>query len=131
MDRRHGTSATRRLPVFKKSTRPRGLGTGLLLISLLTLTSCASPDQTLPPAAATVSPNSQPLRPLACSEFKLVVGHGGKITADGKPDVQKADVVARLALPDWEAQLRRLFGDTSDTLAAIRLNNAAWRALCQ
>ncbi len=60
-----------------------------------------------------------------------MVGHAGKITADGKPDISKGDVLTRLALPDWLAQLHRLFGDTDDTLAATKVNNAALRAICR
>jgi hypothetical protein len=88
---------------------------------------------TLPPAAATVSPNGsrQPVRALACDELKIVPPHLGKITAAGLDDVQKQDVLSRLALPDWEQQLRHLLGDTSETVAANKANNAALDALCR
>lgn len=142
MCRKTPTSATRPWLDFRRSTRRSVPGT-MLLLALLT--ACATPDGvTLPPVAATVSAEAATtaaddgtkldLRPLACSEFKLVIGHAGKITADGKDDVHLPDVQAALALPDWgaqEAQLRRLFGDTSDTLKANAENNASWRALCK
>lgn len=82
---------------------------------------------TLPPAARTVSPN---LRPLACSEFKVVNPHLGKITPAGMDDVKLQDVLDRITGPDWEAQLRRLFGDTDETISGSKQNNAAWHALC-
>jgi len=69
-------------------------------------------------------------RPLVCNEMERLVLHAGKVTADGKDDVQKQDVIDRLALPDWEAQLRRLFGDTDSTIKAGRKNNAVLEELC-
>lgn len=81
--------------------------------------------------AATASANAGNVRPLACDELKIVNPHLGKITAAGADDVQKPDVLARLALPDWESQLRHLLGDTSDTIAANKANNARLDALCQ
>lgn len=60
--------------------------------------------------------------------------HGGKIDPAGNDALTAADVTAALALPGgWpaqETQLRRLTGDTTDTIIAVKLNNAVLHALC-
>lgn len=60
----------------------------------------------------------------------MVTRHLGKITADGKPDISKQDVLAGLDRPDWLPWLHRVFGDTTDTLAANQANNEVWHRLC-
>jgi hypothetical protein len=106
----------------------------LVITSVLILTACGALPPTPPPAAtASLSQDGgQPLdlRPYSCSEFKVVPRHLGKITADGKPDISKQDVLDGLGRPDWLPWLHRVFGDTDETLAANQVNNAAWEKLC-
>lgn len=132
------TNGMGRSPAWPKSTLPSARATLLLLTCAMTLAGCANPTLTPPSAAATVSAsarqNGQPisLRPFSCNEFKLVVPHLGKVTPPPveAPDISKEDVMARLALPDWLPQLHHLFGDTDETIAAAKVNNAAWHSLC-
>lgn len=57
--------------------------------------------------------------------------HAGKIDAAGNDALTQKDVQDALAQGSgWEDQVRRLAGDTSSTVAAIKLNNAVLHALC-
>jgi len=120
MSRWSRTSGTRRWRAWTKSA-------ALMLLAIAPtpiLASCANPTVTVPPSAGTVFPKAP--RPFSCNEFKVVNPHLGKVVSP----ITKEDVIARLALPDWPAQLSRLFGDTDDTIKAVKGNNAAWHALC-
>ncbi len=110
------------------------LGLMLVLVLTLSLMGCAATGTTSPSAAVTGSAEAPKVqhdaRPLVCSEMERVTLHAGKVTADGKDDVQKQDVIDRLGMDDWEVQLRRLFGDTDSTIKASRKNNAVLKRLC-
>ena len=106
---------------------PRMLALLLIASFPLILQACASQGLTSRPGVTTGSPDQ---RPLVCSEVQPVQLHAGKITAAGLDDVQKQYVQDRLAMPDWEAQLRRLFGDTDSTIAAVKKNQAVLDRLC-
>src|SRR5437868_324255 len=95
------TNAIRPWRACPKSRRPARLATACATGLLLILTACASPTITVPPAAATGSAERHSVRALACDEIKIVHPHLGKITAAGADDVQKQDILDRLALPDW------------------------------
>ena len=105
----------------------------LVALSVL-LGSCATANlpSALPSSQAIAAGSGQKvsLRPLSCSEFALVTRHLGKITPAGLPDISQQDVLDRLKLPDWQAQLHHLFGDTDETLAANKANNDTWHGLC-
>lgn len=116
----------------RKSTRPPRLAATLLLTSLLILTGCALPTLTWPPATPPASPDGgPPIRAYVCSEIRIVPWHGGKIDPAGNDALTQKDVQDALAQGSgWEDQVRRLAGDTTSTIAAIKLNNAVLHALC-
>jgi hypothetical protein len=67
--------------------------------------------------------------------MSVVHFHLGKVDADGKPaltawDIQQALDARYTGQPDAVAQIRRLTGDTDSTIVQVKINNAAWHALC-
>lgn len=59
----------------------------------------------------------------------MVHYHLGKITPDGVWNATKDDVTKALADPGWVDELHAMFGDTTDTIAQVKANNAALHAI--
>lgn len=121
----HASGQRTRRAVRPKWTPLAALAIPCAMILLVILTGCASPTPTPPPVATTES-----ARPLICSETAAISYHLGKITPDGKPDLTAEDIRAALARPDAVAYVRRLTGDTSDTIERIKIHNAVMDRLC-
>lgn len=88
----------------------------------------------LHPSAPTVSAEATPLghRLNVCADMKIVVYHRGKIDpVTQKPNLTIHDIELALSQPDAIPHVRRLTGDTDDTIVATQKNNAAIDALCK
>lgn len=125
----------KRRPTTPLADRPKFLPLAMLaivcvLILSATLSGCASRTPTPPAAVATASVDGHAARPLLCSETSAITYHLGKITPEGAPDLTVEDIRAALVRPDAVDYVRRLTGDTSDTIARIKVHNAIMDRLC-
>ncbi len=102
---------------------------GSVLLSSAILSGCGGRTAMPPAVATTVSPDA-PARPLLCLETSAITYHLGKITPAGEPDLSADDIRRALERPDAVAYVRRLTGDTSDTIARIKIHNAVVDRLC-
>lgn len=63
-------------------------------------------------------------RPIACVTFQVI--H----FSTGKPGVTVDDVKAQLTRDNPVSRVRNFVGDTTQTIAQIKEQNAVWHALC-